>query len=128
MPGSPARNDLTTLFKTTFSAPRISFVDLQLLPIFKFSTRQGSMAGLPVHGIPMDTKRRARMVTHGTLLLQQAQRERICVGDGVKPQGIQSNWEDKFFMRAGFPPKVRSVDVRGEIAPVGTQLGKCRLC
>ena len=32
MPGSPARNDLTTLLKTTFSAPRISFVDLQLLP------------------------------------------------------------------------------------------------
>ena len=57
----------------------------------------------------MDTKRRARMVTHGTLLLQQAQRERMCVGDGVKPQGIQSNWEDKSFVRAGFSPKGENV-------------------
>ena len=83
MPGSPARNDLTTFLKTTFSALRISFVDLQLLPFFlKISTRQGTMAGLPVHGIPKDTKRRARMVTHGTLLLH-GHSASVCVWEMV---------------------------------------------
>ena len=69
MPGSPARNDLTTLFNTTISTLRISFVDLQLLLCFNSQSFKENMAGMPVHGIPMDTKRRAGMVRHDTLQL-----------------------------------------------------------
>ena len=39
MPGSPARNDLTTLLSTTFSALRLSYVPT--IPPLLLSTRQG---------------------------------------------------------------------------------------
>ena len=73
------------------------------------------MAGLPVHGIPMDTKRRAGMVTHGTLLLH-GHSASVCVWEmGYSRKAFDQIGRTSLLCVWGFSPlKVRSVDVRGQ--------------